>query len=420
MQALPEWRGQNTQQDGALSKQGSQKRKEYLCKFLVSKGVKMQKTDLLKAKGLADKHHLKAYDHAWQAFGLGFASFVGKNKCVAPKLHETRFTAPMSSLPGALQRKAAGRQARCCIKGSSTGPTRFEALWSDKRREVVDVADSGSIGFASWPFLFAHCKIRGCHFPNPLHRLHDDHNNATTASGLASMKTERIIVSNHKNGPWKQSGNFCRLQDAAMEYFSSANAIGELYLLMYPYIVVDFWLGQIFSDMGTPGHYDSVWRMPPDLECFSRVGESTNQLAHKCEHTIKYDSATLLVLLYCSISLGRSPMWPTLHWQEGFTSSISSLNERQHQVEPMEMHVRPKRMTRRSLPHQPVAFSSYQTDLQETVARDTKLAGREDSHRSLVSCFRSGLQQGHQHPQAFPSTVDDDVAHAARHAAVGY
>ena len=63
MQALPEWRGQNTQQDGALSKQGSQKRKEYLCKFLVSKGVKMQKTDL-KAKGFADKHHLKAYDHA--------------------------------------------------------------------------------------------------------------------------------------------------------------------------------------------------------------------------------------------------------------------------------------------------------------------------------------------------------------------
>ena len=96
MQALPEWRGQNTQQDGSLSKQGSQKWKENLCKFLVSSGVKMQDTDL-KAKGLADKHHLKACDHAWQAVGLGFASFVGKNKCVAPKAHETRFTVPMSS-----------------------------------------------------------------------------------------------------------------------------------------------------------------------------------------------------------------------------------------------------------------------------------------------------------------------------------
>ena len=82
MQALPEWQGQNT--DGSLSKQGSQKWKQSLCKFLVSKGVKMQKTNL-KAKGLANKHHLKASDHAWQAVGLGFAGFVGKNKCGAPK-----------------------------------------------------------------------------------------------------------------------------------------------------------------------------------------------------------------------------------------------------------------------------------------------------------------------------------------------
>ena len=39
---------------------------------------------------------------AWQVVGQGFASFVGKNKCVALKAHETRFTVPVSSLPGAL------------------------------------------------------------------------------------------------------------------------------------------------------------------------------------------------------------------------------------------------------------------------------------------------------------------------------
>ena len=59
MHALPEWWGQNTQQDGSLSKKGPQKWKENLCKFFVSKGVKMQKTNL-KAKGLANKHHFKA------------------------------------------------------------------------------------------------------------------------------------------------------------------------------------------------------------------------------------------------------------------------------------------------------------------------------------------------------------------------
>ena len=62
------------------------------------------------AKGLANMHHLKAYDHAWQAVVLEFASFVGKNKCVALKAHETRFTVPMSSLPGSLQKKSAGRR----------------------------------------------------------------------------------------------------------------------------------------------------------------------------------------------------------------------------------------------------------------------------------------------------------------------
>ena len=128
-------------------------------------------------------------------------------------------------------------------------------------------------------------------------------------------------------------------------FSSSANANDELYLLMYPYIVVDLWRGQIPSDVGTPEHCHFVWRMLPDLECFSRMGESSNggrwyQLAHKCEHTMKYDSAS------------RSPIWTTLHCQEGPTSSISSLNERQHQVEPLEMHVRRKRMTRRSHPHQ--------------------------------------------------------------------
>ena len=92
-----------------------------------------------------------------------------------------------------------------------------------------------------------------------------------------------------------------------MEYFSSANANDELYVLMYPYIVADLWRGQLPSDAGTPEHYDFVWRKLPDLECFGRMGESTKggrwyQLAHKCEHTMKYDSATLLVLLYCGIT----------------------------------------------------------------------------------------------------------------------
>ena len=43
-----------------------------------------------------------------------------------------------------------------------------------------------------------------------------------------------------------------------MEYFSSANANDELYVLMCPYIVADLWRGQLPSDAGTPEHYDFV------------------------------------------------------------------------------------------------------------------------------------------------------------------
>ena len=105
------------------------------------------------------------YDHAWQAVPLVFASFGGQNKCVALKTHETRFTVPMSSLPGALQRKAAGRQERCCIKDSSTGTTRIEAVWGDERRSLVDVTDCGSIGFASLLFLLRSLQHQELPFP---------------------------------------------------------------------------------------------------------------------------------------------------------------------------------------------------------------------------------------------------------------
>ena len=320
-------------------------------------------------------------------------------------IRTTRFTVPMSSLPG--------RQVRCCIKDSSTGATRFEALWGDKRRVLVDVADSGSIGFASLLFLFAHCKIRGCHFPDPLHRLHDDHNNAITASGLASMKTERIIVSNHKNGPWKQARNFLRFQDAAMEYFSSANANDELCVLMSPYIVADLWRGQLPSDAGTPVHYDFVWRMLPDLDCFGRTGESTKggrwyQLAHKSEHTMKYDSATLLVLLYCGITSGSftkmadAPLPGGSHLVDLIAEPAPTPSGADGDEREAETHGAPKPPSP-APPSKPVALSSYQADLRERVARDINTLVARILADRLSRAFAV----------VYTTTADDDVAYAA-------
>ena len=57
-------------------KQWSQKWKQNLRKFLERKVVNMQTKINLKVAGPADKHHLKACDHAQQAVELGLASFV--------------------------------------------------------------------------------------------------------------------------------------------------------------------------------------------------------------------------------------------------------------------------------------------------------------------------------------------------------
>ena len=166
-----------------------------------------------------------SHSHAWQAFGLGVASFGGQNKCVALQAHEIRCTVPSR------------RYVKLC-EGKLLVARCFEVVWSEKRRVLVDVAVSGSIGFASFLFFFAHCKIRSCHFPAPLHRLHDDHNSTMTASGLTSLTTERIIVPNDQNGPCKQAGNFRPSRQNSQRC----------------------------------GHSRALfWRMLPDLECFSRL-----------------------------------------------------------------------------------------------------------------------------------------------------
>ena len=327
----------------------------------------------------------------------------------------------MSSLLGALHRKAAGRQVRCCIKDSLTGATRFEAL---ERQET-------SIGrcrgfwlhrFRSLLFLFAHCKIRGSHFPDPLHRLHDDHDNAITASGLASMKTERIIVSNHKSGPWKQSGNFRRLQDAAMEYFSSANANDELYLSMYPYIVVGLWRGQIPSDMDTPEHHDFVWRMRPDLEILQpneRIYEGWSMVSTRPQ-VRAHDKVRLV---YCGISSGSftnmagAPLPGGSHLVDFIAERAPTPSGANGDAREAETHDAPKPPSSAAPLSKLVALYSYQADLRERVARDTNTLVAKILADRLSRAFAVVyLHQAQQHPQAFPSTVDDDVAHAAWHA----
>ena len=141
---------------------------------------------------------------------------------------------------------------------------------------------------------------------------------------------------------------------------------------------------------------------------------------------MKYDSATLLVLLYCGISSGSftntsdAPLPGGSHLVDFIAERTPTPSGADGDAREAETHDAPKPLSSAALPSKLVALSSHQADLREGVARDTKHAGRQDSRRSLVSRFRSGLHQAHQHPQAFPSTVDDDVAHAAWHAAVGY
>ena len=194
-QALPEWRRQNTQQDGKQTK----------------------------PRASLTSTTLKTYDHAGPPVGLGFASFHGQNKCAALQAPEIRFAVPSRRYLKLCKGKLLVARCAAAFRIRTLAPRAFK--WCGARRDEY-WSMSRILAPSASPrcfFLFAHCKIRSCHFLDPLHRLHDDHNNAMTASGLTSMKTERVIVSNHKNGSWKQAGNLRRLQDAAREYFSSTN-----------------------------------------------------------------------------------------------------------------------------------------------------------------------------------------------------
>ena len=124
-----------------------------------------------------------------------------------------------------------------------------------------------------------------------------------------------------------------------------------------------------------------------------------------------HDEVRFRIPLLCSccciaaLHRDRSPIWPKLHCQEGPTSSISSLNERQHQVEAVQMHVRRKRMARRShlisgASLQACGVVPLPSGSPKKSCSKHKHAGRQGSRRSLVSCLRSGQHQAHRRPQA--------------------
>ena len=164
------------------------------------------------------------------------------------------------------------------------------------------------------------------------------------------------------------------------------------------------------------------------LQPYGRIYEGLSMVNSPTSESTRRSAIPPLCSCCCIAAFhrGRSPIRPTLHCREGPTSSISSLNERQHRVEPMEMHVRRKRMTRRSRLHQrrllpslwrcPPTKRISEKGLPETqnalVARI--LADRLSRAFAVVYTRLTSI------PLAFPSTVDDDVAHAAWHAAVGY
>ena len=101
----------------------------------------------------------------------------------------------------------------------------------------------------------------------------------------------------------------------------------------------------------------------------SAVWENLLTNLHKCEHTMKYDSATLLVLLYCGISSGSftnmadGPLAGGSHLVDFIAERAPTPSGANGDAREAETHDAPKPPSSAVPPSKLVALSSHQADL---------------------------------------------------------
>ena len=204
---LRDFLGQDKDSRGKLSKDNKSKWRERIRTFVAPKLAVAKRQARLKADRLANKYHLKAFDHALLAgMGCGLDTFVCEDSGGKLTATERRYFIPSADLPEPLQKLRPDRSRCACVWDLSAVAGRLEIEWGATRRLLVTWQDMGAVGWPSKYYAYLVCQIRGWFFPDPAHRRHDNMNLAVDAALLSFIKTEASYGS---GTPALSSGKNC-------------------------------------------------------------------------------------------------------------------------------------------------------------------------------------------------------------------
>ena len=235
----------------------------------------LKRAPRLKDKYLANKHSMKALDHALQhGIGWGLSSFVAARPLAALKQFERRYFISVDSLPEGSEVRSAskGRTRRACIWNAESKGSRLEVHWGSPRRTPMSFLDMGAVGWYSKYWLYLKQHVRGSWMLDPSHRRWDNVQLNFADAGLGFIKSEAAVVNNVCSGPLNTQGNLGKLRDAAEEFLENSSATDPLFMHCYPMIVRDLNGGRVSLEFGTEEHIEATWASLRDLPMFETQG----------------------------------------------------------------------------------------------------------------------------------------------------
>lgn len=261
-----------------------------------------------------DKHYepnvecMRAIDHQLQSMcGFGLKAFTAERPPQPLGQHERRYWAPASSLPEALA-VAGGHLSRSCIENTETGEKRLEVLWGNSRKMLIEVIDTGSIGYPAKFWMGTKGLLRHVWYRDPCHLKNNRFRSAITEAGLKNIWQEAQVIFGLRKGPWSGAAHFGGIKACCDFYFKQCDHTDALFRLCYPFIIHDFYEGQLPTHAFAEQHCQEIWDWLPRCPVFHHHGAKTirsrwYQPNEQCEEMRKYFGAWTLILLRMGIEV---------------------------------------------------------------------------------------------------------------------
>lgn len=311
-EVFPDWKKKKYRAQGQVSHGDAARFRRRLQQFFQRKSDRKERKPPAEHRLLANEVHVKGLDAALDGgLGLSLQTFLPHRACAPLTESEERFVVPVSSLPPEVQELAPEREDRLCIRDTTTGATKFEVVWSN-RRTLVNVLDQGAEGWPSKFWLAYRLKLRFEFFFDPPHRRHNNCLMAMQQAGLSQVRAQISIAQNMMMGPWGTNKNFTYIRGAFDEYMKQADYMCPLFQLLYERISLDLSDGVVAATFGTQEHQKEIWVAMQEAPVLKRKGSSSKanrwfNWETKSDDIHKYGGVLLLALLVVACTTTSSP-----------------------------------------------------------------------------------------------------------------